>query len=328
MKTNICHGCLKETKSLKNNYCSSCIKELFSNTVPNKLNFNKKEFLNIRTKLSHRMSISGVQDKISLKFEANDLIPTVTDGRYILKPVPTIEQVKNENDIVANEHISMIISKQVFKINTASCGVIKFSDEELAYITKRFDYLEDNRKYDQEDFAALLNVSSYSHGKNYKYDAANYLECGLMIKKYVAASKIAIEDFFKRIVLNYIISNGDAHLKNFSLFSNPDVKDYLLTPTYDLLNTRYHINEVYGDMALDLLDDYTESFNAHGFYKKADFLEFGRLLDIPEKRMNKFFDSIYNSEALVEELVNKSFLSDKGKKYYIESYKDRIKRLS
>lgn len=57
---------------------------------------------------------------------------------------------------MANEHLSMLISKSVFKIPTASCGLIKFNDDELAYITKRFDYDEEkNLKYDQEDFAGI-----------------------------------------------------------------------------------------------------------------------------------------------------------------------------
>ena len=51
----------------------------------------------------------------------------------------------------------------------------------------------------------------------------------------------ALEEFFKRIILNYLIGNADAHLKNFSIFRVPAKSDYQLTPNYDVLNTRYHI---------------------------------------------------------------------------------------
>ncbi len=36
---------------------------------------------------------------------------------------------------------------------------------------------------------------------------------------------------------HYLISNGDAHLKNFALLEN-STGDYLLSPTNDLINTR------------------------------------------------------------------------------------------
>ena len=55
------------------------------------LDFDKKEFLSKSVELSERMSISGVQDKISLKIENKKLIPTSKDGTYLLKPVPLME---------------------------------------------------------------------------------------------------------------------------------------------------------------------------------------------------------------------------------------------
>ncbi|MGD9554423.1 MAG: type II toxin-antitoxin system HipA family toxin [Arcobacteraceae bacterium] len=328
MKEEICLGCLATDKKLTNNYCSKCIKELFNGTTPNPLNFDKIEFSKKRAELSPRMSISGVQDKISLCFEKKDLTPTATNGKYILKPITKGEgQIKNENDIVANEHISMLISKNIFNIPTASCALIKFSDGELAYITKRFDYDDNGLKYDQEDFSGVLEVTSATHGENYKYDACTYVDCANMIKQHVASSIIAIEDFFKRILLNYLICNADAHLKNFSLYSKADSKEYFLTPNYDLLNTRYHINEKYGDMALELLDNYTPSYNAYGFYTYNDFKTFAKYIDLPEIRFNKIMQFVEDSFLEVEKLINKSLLSDEAKEFYLQSYKDRMKRL-
>ena len=89
MENKICLGCLAIDKKLRNNYCSKCIKELFNGIVPNPLTFDRIEFTKKRAELSARMSISGVQDKISLTFEKKDLIPTATNGKYILKPIPS-----------------------------------------------------------------------------------------------------------------------------------------------------------------------------------------------------------------------------------------------
>lgn len=326
---NICLGCLATNKKLTNNYCLKCIKELFDGTTPNHLNFNRVEFTKKRAELSARMSISGVQDKISLAFEKKDLVPTATNGKYILKPITNgYGYIKNEKDIVANEHLSMLISKNIFGIPTATCGLIKFSDGELAYITKRFDYDESsNLKYDQEDFAGIMGISPSSYGENYKYDACSYLDCARMIKKYVASSVVSLEDFFKRIILNYLICNGDAHLKNFSLYSKPNANEYFLTPNYDLLNTRFHINEKYGDMALELLNDYTDTYESYGYYTYDDFKTFAKYIALPEVRFNKIMKFIEDSYPKVEELINKSFLSLEAKEFYKNSYKDRMKRL-
>lgn len=323
----ICHGCL-ENKKLTQNYCAKCIKEVFDFVVPKPLEFDKNEFYAQRTKLAPRMSISGVQDKISLKFEGTKLVTTALDGKYILKPIPTSKQIKYQEDIVFNEHLSMLISKNIFKINTASCALISFSDGEMAYITKRFDYMPNGLKFDQEDFASVLNVTSAKDGPNYKYDSKSYLDCANAIKLKAPASIVVLEDFFKRIVLNYLISNGDAHLKNFSLYSEYVGNDYRLTPNYDILNTRFHINETFGDMALELLDTYTKSYEAVGYYTYNDFYQFSKLIGISDIRFKKFFKFINETQDKVIDLINRSFLSEKAKVYYLENYMDRLKRIN
>lgn len=330
MENNTCLGCLATNKTLKNNYCSKCIKELFNGIVPNPLNFDRVEFTKKRAEFSPRMSISGVQDKISLNFEKKDLVPTAINGKYILKPISSGDgHIQNEKDIVANEHLSMLISKNIFNIPTANCGLIQFSDGELAYITKRFDYDDiSGLKYDQEDFAGIMGITPSSHGENYKYDACSYLDCARMIKKYVASNIVSIEDFFKRVILNYLICNGDAHLKNFSLYSKSDSSEYFLTPNYDLLNTRFHIKEKYGDMALELLDEYTPTYEKYGYYTYDDFKTFANYIDLKEVRFNKIMKFIEESYPKVEKLIDKSFLSESAKEFYKSSYKDRVKRLS
>lgn len=57
-----------------------------------------------------------------------------------------------------------------------------------------------------------------------------------------------IEKLYTLIVFNFVFSNGDAHLKNFSLIEIPG-GDYVLSPAYDLLNTRIHVDD--SDFALD-----------------------------------------------------------------------------
>ncbi|WP_457743267.1 HipA domain-containing protein [Sulfurimonas sp.] len=322
-----CYGCLKEIRG-KSQYCSKCKKNIFNNIDVKPLTFNKEEFYTFKSENTQRMSISGVQDKISLKFsDANILEPTEVQGHYILKPVPNTNSAQKIEDIPMNEHVSMQISKQIFKLDTAENGLIEFSDGELAYITKRFDYQKNRAhtvaKVEQEDFASILNYTSEINGRSYKYEGS-YEAIAKGIKKYVAAYAPALEEFYKRLLLNYLIGNGDAHLKNFSLMRPLDRDDYILTPNYDLLYTGYHI-ENDSLTAIDLFDEYeTEAFGAQGQYTLQDFEEFGLMIGIPEKRLIKIFKEILQNEPKVYEMVSNSYLSDAAKEAYVSNYEKKL----
>ena len=120
-----CLCCLKNTPK---EYCPSCIKDFFDGNNIRALDFDKSGFMSARIDLKDTMSISGVQDKISLGFsDAKILLPAESNGRYILKPQPSSE-FKNFNDIPANEHLSMQLSASVFKIDTAKSALVKFKD--------------------------------------------------------------------------------------------------------------------------------------------------------------------------------------------------------
>jgi serine/threonine-protein kinase HipA len=319
-----CHGCFKKTRS--DLFCPRCKKELFGGVNVKPLDFDKETFYKTQTEMAGRLSISGVQDKISLRLERDRLVPTERDGHYILKPVPATDQIEHKEAIAANEHICMQISRRVFNISTALSALIPFSDGELAYITRRFDYAKDGTKLDQEDFASVLNLTEDRAGRNFKYEGS-YEEVARALKKYVPASLPALEDFYMRIIFNYLIANGDAHLKNFSLYRPEGRKDYALTPSYDLLFTRYHVKELTGDMGLDLFKDTeTRSFGAIGSYTLEDFEVFADLIGLPEKRVAKLFTKIISSVPEVTALVKSSFLDDEAKEQFIENYTARLKK--
>lgn len=320
----ICLGCLQE-KKLKGHYCTKCTLTLFDGKTPKPLNFDKTQFYRTRSELAERMSISGVQDKLSLAFnDTNELVPVSKNGHYILKPVPTNPQsaVRNVEDMVANEHLSMRISKDIFDIDTAESGLIRFSDGELAYITKRFDYASSGEKYDQEDFASVLDVTSAKNGDDYKYAAKTYIDCANAIRTFVPSYIPMLEDFFKRVVLNYLICNGDAHLKNFSLYRKSDALQ--LTPNYDIMNTRLHLPKEALDTGLSVFEENSKAFNVIGFYSYHDFKEMSELLKMKESRFEKIVKLCQESEKKVIALVEHSFLSQEAKAFYIESYHERL----
>ena len=271
-----------------------------------------------------KISISGVQVKYSMRLDDDKLVLTDKGGQYILKPIP-VGQFKNLDQAPANEHLTMQLAGQLFKITVPPNAIIHFSDNSPAYLVKRFDVKSDGSKYQQEDFAQIAQVTEETHGKNYKYDLS-YEEIGLLIKRHIATSAIEIEKFFRLVLFNYIFSNGDAHVKNFSAILT-DERDHVLTPAYDLLCTRIH-SPGEGDMALTLFKNrFTEAYDAHGFYTYDDFLEFGKVLGIKESRVVKMIAEFNGKEESVDRLVDSSLLSDDIKVIYKNAYKDKTTRL-
>ena len=271
-----------------------------------------------------RVSLSGVQPKAGLIIKDNQLVrPSEQErSRYILKPAPSSYALLERKDCPANEHLSMQLASQVYHIETAPNALCFFSDGEQAYITRRFDVAPDGSKYQQEDFASLAGLTKAHGGSDYKYSNLSYEECAEIIGKYTTAPSVEILKFFRMVVFNYLILNDDAHLKNFSLINRGD-GEYHLSPAYDLINTSLHLYEP-RIFALDkglfregmhLTDTRTVT--------RADFEEFGRRIGLATRLVKRELDNFATEQPLAKELINRSFLSDKLKKYYWQSYNYR-----
>lgn len=330
-----CQGCLLEkelavTEVLAGKpvgFCKKCLKELFDNKkVSPVLPFTSpyKEGSTLYTDLTQKMSISGVQIKYSMKLEKSSLVLTAKGGQYILKPIPS-GQFKNLDQAPANEHLTMQIAKQFFKISVPANALVYFQDGSAAYLVKRFDVKSDGSKSQQEDFAQIAQITEETHGKSYKYDLS-YEEIGNLITKHIVTHPIEKEKFFRLVLFNYIFSNGDAHVKNFSA-TKTDTGDYVLTPAYDLLCTVIHTpNEA--DMALSLFkEDFSDAYKAHGFYTHYDFLLFGKKLGIKESRVVKIINEFKATNEAIPEMISRSFLREDIQKVYTASFHDKKQRL-
>ena len=124
----------------------------------------------------------------------------------------------------------------------------------------------------------------------------------------------------------YLFSNGDAHLKNFSLQQTP-YTDYILAPAYDLISTSVHYPDE-ARTALDLFENYaSDSFRANGFYKKTDFLKLAEFLGVKKNRAASFIDRFCAGYEKTLELVHRSFLSDEAKERFLELLDDRLRAI-
>jgi serine/threonine-protein kinase HipA len=242
-------------------------------------------------------------------------------GTYILKPIP--RDLKKVDQVPANEHLTMQIAKQLYGINTAENAMIFFKNGTPAYITKRFDVKDDGSKWGKEDFATLAGRTNDNAGPNFKYEFS-YEEAGLLIQKHVSAWRVEIEKYFSVVLFNFLFSNGDAHLKNFSLLES-SMGDFLLSPIYDLLNTKMHVDD--SDFALDhglFADNFkSEEYKKNNHPCKSDFFEFARRVGVSENRIEKIILPYLEKHQQIETLIGRSFLSEANKRGYLMMYQKK-----
>lgn len=325
---NRCPGCLKIGSET---FCSRCQKSLFGSgrrPIPAVLPFTRPAYeLERVVATGERLSISGMQTKMSLSLVDGQLHMVKSGGQYILKPRPHGTFMRLDAAPI-NEHLTMQIARQVFRISVADNALVTFQDGEPAYLVRRFDVQSNGQKSLQEDFAQIAGRSPELHGANFKYDFS-YEAIGDLIRRHVATFRVDLERFFTLVVFNYVVNNGDAHAKNFSLIRDDITSQYNLTPAYDLLNTRLHLpNE--SRTALDLFkDDFeTESYQKQAFYAYDDFAEFGKRLGLVESRFKRIMEMFIGKGSDVEAMIDASRLSDDCQDLYKHHVRDRISAIS
>ncbi len=269
------------------------------------------------------ISISGVQNKYSLVVNDNrfELSKRDEQGTFILKPKLTNFQFKAYSP--ANENLTMQLAEQVYNIETAANGLCFFKNAEMAYVTKRFDINSDGSKLRIEDFASLAGLTSENKGKDFKYDVLSYEEVAGLIHKYVAASRVELLKFFDLMLFNFLFSNGDAHIKNFSLIET-SVGDFKLAPAYDLINTNLHLpnNPIFA-LSKGLFKEGDKIACPMGLYTGNTFLRFGERLGIPTNIIKREIDRFCANYEKTDALIFNSYLSDELKEMYRTMYLTR-----
>lgn len=309
-----------------NTYSRTCLNRVFQgkavyHVLPYESPTSNPEIDELFEQNRKHISISGVQEKFSVLLEKNKLrlINEGERGTYILKPIPIVG--KKPDQMPANEHLTMQIARQVYGIETAENALIFFKNGTPAYITKRFDVKEDGTKLAQDDFASLAGRTPQAHGEHYKY-LGNYLELFQLMQIHLFTYKVEAPKLLKILIFNYLFSNGDAHFKNFSLLETP-MGDYRLSPAYDLLNSRIHIED--NDFALD---DGLLPINLAQGKIRIQFSKLAENAQISEKIFSDIIMLMLSKSDIVEKMIAASFLNDSTKKNYWQSYKGRLKQLS
>ena len=113
-------------------------------------------------------------------------------------------------------------------INVAISKVQKFSNQNYTFLTKRFDRTD---KGERIHYASAMTLLGYTDGAS-SNNGVSYLELVEFISQHGANVEKDLEELWKRIVFNVLISNTDDHLRNHGFILTQ--KGWVLSPAFDL----------------------------------------------------------------------------------------------
>lgn len=197
-----------------------------------------------------RISGAGAQNKMMIALvDQNIAIPTHnTPSTHIIKPA-----IAGLESSVYNEFFCQSLAKHV-GLTVPKVSIITLVNTPY-YLIERYDRLKSPTglvtRLHQEDFCQALHIPPEI---KYEEDGGpTLLHCFELIEQRMAISTMQVNaklDFLRAIMFNYLIGNGDAHGKNFSLLYNGKTES--LAPLYDLLCTLVYDNIHKAKMAMKI----------------------------------------------------------------------------
>jgi len=302
----LCQARLSDTGH-DHGYHTKCSRRLFGTPTPPTVPFRSTDIVSEAQKMVGKMSISGVQPKLSVIHDRtrHELKVVEKGGLYILKPPSA-----SFESLPENENLCMLIAG-ICGLEVPAHGLIPLKDNTLAYVVRRFDRQADGSKRQQEDFQQLLET-------NDKY-SGSYERMANLIKKHSAAPGLDLIDLFERTLLFFLLGNGDAHLKNFSLLRKEQV-GYGLSPIYDLVNSRLVLPGEREEMCLSLNGKKNK-------ITKGDFITLSRHFGLTEKQVENAMSRLKNFLPAIENLIDESLLREPLRLNFLEIFRERAGRL-
>jgi serine/threonine-protein kinase HipA len=167
-----------------------------------------------------RNSLAGVQPKISVPAKIN---------RSIEKKDLIVKSFDSELPLLTvNEYVCMEAAR--------FCGLeppkTYLSESLEIFVIERFDSDKLGTKLGYEDFTTLLKKTN---SPDAKYTSS--YEILLKATHLYTNDMTEVERMYRYIVFNCLIGNGDAHLKNFALQYDKNMKNVRVSPPFDITHT-------------------------------------------------------------------------------------------
>lgn len=309
-----CLCCYKPLNANEIDFHKSCSLKMFGSEKAPTLPYTRDRIAELaHVVIEKRTTITGVQSKLSMDLEKDEYgIPqrlTIVGvlGRYILKP-----QTERFISLPEIEDLTMHLA-EIAHIETVPHSLIRFSDGELNYITRRIDRTDDGKKLPMEDICQIAGLMT-----DQKYQGC-YEYIASLIGKYSCVPGLDIVNFWEQVIFSWIVGNADMHLKNFSLISTERGK-YRLSPTYDQVSTAIVMPEDTEELALPL----------QGFKKKLMSFDFiYSMVDsgVDSKAAERILKRFQKYKKAWFDCIDNSFIKEEQKQQYKVLITDRLECL-
>ncbi|EPL9570145.1 type II toxin-antitoxin system HipA family toxin [Providencia rettgeri] len=191
--------------------------------------------------VDNKFSLAGVQIKFSSSYVDGRYYvnQAISDDMWIIKTPSTLHKGVSVNEYTCMK-LAESVGAEIPEIRlirlTELDGLpnIKLADEEYAYGIKRFDRSAAGRIH-TEDFAQIFGLYPSD-----KYEKANYELLGKTLYHSSSEKYKDIQQMARRLLINILLGNGDAHLKNWSLIYRDKISP-CLSPLYDVVFTSPYI---------------------------------------------------------------------------------------
>ncbi|MBR2358997.1 MAG: HipA domain-containing protein [Bacteroidaceae bacterium] len=309
-----CLYCYKELADGEIDFHKTCSKKMFGTKSAPILPYTRDNLSELaRQVIRSQTTLTGVQAKLSLDInkggkEGVDRFTIVgLWGKYILKP-----QTERFPNLPEVEDLTMHLA-ELAKIKVVPHCLVRFSDGELCYITRRIDRTPEGEKLPMEDMCQLTERLT-----EHKYKGS-YEQIAKAIQKYSSVPRLDLINYWEQVIFSWTTGNADMHLKNFSLYSTQK-GHHTLTPAYDMLSTALVMPEDTEELALTL-NGKKRKLN------KTDFVTSMQASGLEEKIIGNIFKKFLKAQEKWSDFINQSFLPDAMKERYKEIINNKLQLL-
>ena len=174
----------------------------------------------------------------------------------------------------------------------ANCGIQvpeakiqQFSSKQHTFLTKRFDRIQQQRIH----FASAMTLLGLQDGIDYK-DNISYLNLAEFIIQQSASAKEDLEQLWRRILFNVLVSNTDDHLRNHGFVLTN--QGWRLSPAYDM-----NPNEMGNGLTLNISENSNEQDIAVVMHTASYYQV---KLDIANKILEEMLQEITNWRVIAK----------------------------
>ena len=221
-----------------------------------------------------RISGAGAQDK---------LIACIRDGRVLLplNGTPSTHiiktEIRNYPGSVENEWYSMSLAAAC-GLSVAESGIVVIGGRRR-FVSTRYDRMPADgrvKRLHQEDFCQMLGIDPK---RKYETLGGPGIVASFRLLRELSVSAADTLEFIDRLIFNFLVGNGDAHGKNFSVLYKDGVAT--LAPMYDVMSTAVY-PEVGRRMAMKIDDEYAFKWITIG-----KFVRMAEKIGVSEKMMRR-----------------------------------------